>query len=143
MGGDGLCWPYQGRKVNGVLLLHSSSGPLLSDFLGEGGFFSGEFWSEFVLGGEGSSVELVTWLVAALEVCKLDTFYELFCFASLVAVFWAVFCRRRAFLATALGWGLYMVQVEVYWRRRCGRRRLGMAGWRGGRWQLSAIKMVR
>lgn len=40
---------------------------------------------------DGSPVELVTWQVTAwtdrTEVCKLDTFYELFCFASRAEVF--------------------------------------------------------
>lgn len=70
------------------LVLHFSRVLLLSDFSGKGGFVFGESWSGFVLSIDGSPVELVTWQVTAwIEVRKLDTFYELFCFASPAEVF--------------------------------------------------------
>lgn len=81
----------QRSKSQWLLVLHLSRVLLLSDFSGKGGFVSGKSWSGFVLSVDGSPVELVTWQVTAwtdrTEVCKLDTFYELFCFASLAEVF--------------------------------------------------------
>lgn len=68
------------------LVLHFSRVLLLSDFSCKGGFVSGESWSGFVLSVDGNPVELVTW-TDWTEVCKLDTFYELFCFASPAEVF--------------------------------------------------------